>query len=172
MSAAVESASCNTAGYRSDGFPYLPPTPAEKRKTLHLSIDSSLSDVSLVGLAVRGICAHTPLSKGAHDEMEICVVEAVTNAICHAYHRKPGFTVEVSIMLYGDRISFDISEYGTAMDSFRPPSLDYDPAEPACLPENGMGLFIINTIMDRVSYRSSNGKNTLSFCKHFPSETC
>ncbi|UFS70559.1 ATP-binding protein [Geomonas sp. RF6] len=173
MSGVIDTSRLGTGNFPADAFPYLAPADSDRRKkTLHLTIDSSLSDVSLVGLAVRGICAHTPLPREAHDEMEICVVEAVTNAICHAYHCKPGFTVEATIILYDDRICFEISEYGTAMDAFRPPTLEYDPSETACLPEKGMGLFIISSIMDKVNYRSSNGRNTLSFCKYFSPESC
>src|SRR5689334_4307245 len=108
----------------------------QSKKTLHLSIDSKLSDVHLIGHAVRGFCCHTPLSETAYDEMEICVVEAVTNAITHAYHRKPGFKVEAAISLFRDRIHFEISEYGTAMKDFALRTLEYDANDPATLPEN------------------------------------
>lgn len=138
------------------------------KKTLHLCIESKLSEVALVGHAVRGVCSQTPLEKEAYDEMEICVVEAVTNAISHAYHYKPGFRVEAAISLHDDRIAFEVSEYGTAIDNFTPKKLEFDPEEPATLPESGMGLYIIGTIMDDVSYSSTAGKNTLSFCRYFP----
>jgi serine/threonine-protein kinase RsbW len=136
-------------------------------KTLHLSIDSKFSDVALVGHAVRGVCACSPLSVEAYGEMEVCVVEAVNNAIAHAYRREDGFRVETAITLHQDRISFEISDFGTAIEEFAPRSLEFDPEEIGSLPESGMGLFIIETIMDEVSYRSENGRNTLSFCRYF-----
>jgi serine/threonine-protein kinase RsbW len=136
-------------------------------KTLHLSIDSKLSDVSLVGYAVRGVCACSPLSAESYDDMEVCVVEAVNNAIVHAYRKDDGFRVETAITLHQDRISFEISDFGTAIVEFAPRTLEFDPEEIGSLPENGMGLFIIETIMDEVSYRSENGRNTLSFCRYF-----
>jgi serine/threonine-protein kinase RsbW len=136
-------------------------------KTLHLSIESRLSDVALVGHAVRGVCACSPLSVEAYGEMEVCVVEAVNNAITHAYRREDGFRVETSITLHHDRISFEISDCGVAIKDFAPRSLEFDPEVISSIPENGMGLFIIETIMDEVTYRSKDGKNTLSFCRYF-----
>ncbi|GFO69143.1 hypothetical protein GMLC_27220 [Geomonas limicola] len=136
-------------------------------KTLHLSIDSKLSDVALVGHAVRGVCACSPLSEEAYGEMEVCVVEAVNNAITHAYRRQDGFKVETAITLHPDRIAFEVSDFGTSIIDFAPRTLEFDPEDIGSLPENGMGLFIIETIMDEVSYRTEDGRNTLSFCRYF-----
>jgi serine/threonine-protein kinase RsbW len=136
-------------------------------KTLHLSIDSKFSDVALIGHAVRGVCACSPLSVEVYDDMEVCVVEAVNNAIAHAYSRQGGFRVETAITLHQDRISFEISDFGAAIREFTPRALEFDPQEIDSLPESGMGLFIIETIMDEVSYRSENGRNTISFCRYF-----
>ena len=136
-------------------------------RTLHLSIDSKLSDVALLGLAVRGVCACSPLEADAYGEMEVCVVEAVNNAITHAYLREDGFRVDAYITLHQDRISFEISDSGRAMVDYAPRTLEFDPEMIGSLPENGMGLFIIETIMDEVSYRSEDGRNILSFCRYF-----
>jgi len=139
----------------------------KKARTLHLCIDSKLSDVALVGHAVRGVCACSPLDEDAYGEMEVCVVEAVNNAITHAYRKQDGFRVETSITLHHDRIAFEISDRGKAIEEFSPRTLEFDPEEIGSLPENGMGLFIIETIMDEVNYRSEDGRNTLSFCRYF-----
>jgi serine/threonine-protein kinase RsbW len=136
-------------------------------KTLHLSIESKLSDVALIGHAVRGVCACSPLKVEAYGEMEVCVVEAVNNAIAHAYRHEDGFRVDTSITLHHDRISFEISDFGKGMEDFAPRSLEFDPEEIGSIPENGMGLFIIETIMDEVNYHSKDGRNTLSFCRYF-----
>ena len=136
-------------------------------KTLHLSIESKLSDVALIGNAVRGVCACSPLSEESYGQMEVCVVEAVNNAIEHAYRQQVGFRVETEITLHPDRIMFEISDFGSPIREFAPRTLEYDPEVIETIPENGMGLYIIETIMDEVSYRSENGKNTLSFCRYF-----
>lgn len=136
-------------------------------KTINLSIESKLSDVCLVGHAVLGLCSLSPLDQDAHGQMEVCVVEAVTNAITHAYQKKQGFKVDTAITLLADRICFSVTDRGNAIVNYAPRSLEFDPEELGSIPENGMGLFIIETIMDEVTYRSDNGTNTLSFSKYF-----
>ena len=136
-------------------------------KTLHLSIESRLSDVALIGHAVRGVCAYSPLGAEAYSEMEVCVVEAVNNAITHAYRREDGYRVETTITLHHDKIVFEVTDCGQAIQDFAPRTLEFDPEVISSIPENGMGLFIIETIMDEVSYESKNGRNTLSFCRYF-----
>ncbi|GFO54620.1 serine-protein kinase RsbW [Geomonas sp. Red276] len=136
-------------------------------KTLHLSIESKLSDVALIGHAVRGVCACSPLAEETYGEMEVCVVEAVNNAISHAYKNQSGNLVETAVTLHHDRISFEISDSGRAIEDFAPRTLEFDPEVIGSIPENGMGLFIIETLMDEVSYRSENGRNTLAFCRYF-----
>lgn len=132
-----------------------------------MSIESRLGDVAMVGHAVRGICAGSPLKEEAYGEMEVCVVEALNNAITHAYRRQEGFRVETAVTLHHDRISFEISDHGTCIEDYAPRSLEFDPEVIGSIPENGMGLFIIETIMDEVSYSSKDGRNTLSFCRYF-----
>jgi serine/threonine-protein kinase RsbW len=136
-------------------------------RTLHMSIESKLSDVSLLGHAVRGVCACSPLDEESYGEMEVCVVEAVNNAIAHAYKHDNGFRVETSVTLHHDKIAFEISDCGKSMEDFAPRTLEFDPEDIGSIPENGMGLFIIETIMDEVTYRTENGRNTLSFCRYF-----
>uniref|UniRef100_C6E6G2 Putative anti-sigma regulatory factor, serine/threonine protein kinase n=1 Tax=Geobacter sp. (strain M21) TaxID=443144 RepID=C6E6G2_GEOSM len=139
----------------------------KQSKTLYLSIESRLADVALVGHAVRGVCACSPLKAEAYGEMEVCVVEALNNAITHAYRKEEGYRVDTAITLHHDRISFAISDCGKAIEEYAPRSLEFDPEVIGSIPENGMGLFIIETIMDEVSYSSNNGRNTLSFCRYF-----
>jgi serine/threonine-protein kinase RsbW len=136
-------------------------------RTLNLSIESKLSDVAMIGHAVRGVCASSPLDVEAYGEMEVCVVEAVNNAITHAYLSETGFRVDARITLHHDRISFEISDSGKAMEDYAPRTLEFDPEEIGSIPENGMGLFIVETIMDEVSYHSKDGRNTLAFCRYF-----
>jgi serine/threonine-protein kinase RsbW len=142
-------------------------TMIDASKTLHLSIDSKLSHVSLIGNAVRGVCACSPLDEECYGEMEVCVVEAVNNAIAHAYRHEHGYRVDTFITLHHDRIAFEISDCGKAIEDFAPRTLEFDPEVIGSIPENGMGLFIIETLMDEVSYRSEDGRNTLSFCRYF-----
>lgn len=134
-------------------------------KTITLLIDSKLENVSLAGVAVRGICNYLSLSEIDTYYLELCVVEAVNNAIKHAYDQEEGHAVEIVIIYSSGEIIFRISDMGKRMILYGPGSLDFDPENIAFLPEQGMGLYIINSIIDEVTYQSEGGKNTLTMRK-------
>lgn len=134
-------------------------------KTITFLIDSKLENVSLAGVAVRGICNYLSLNEIDTYYLELCVVEAVNNAIKHAYKMEEGHAVEIDIAYSNREITFKISDTGNKMDLYGPRRLDFDPEDLGAVPEQGMGLYIINSIIDEVAYRSEGGKNTLTMRK-------
>jgi serine/threonine-protein kinase RsbW len=136
-------------------------------RRIELTIESRLEEVFLVGLAVRGICAYTSLTEMEASQMESCVVEVVNNAIKHSYHLQPGHDVEITISLYSERIEFSVSNTGEPMKSSEASRMDFDPRDVRALPEGGMGLYIVRSVMDEVTYQSHAGVNTVGMAKHF-----
>jgi serine/threonine-protein kinase RsbW len=136
-----------------------------KNNTITLTIDSNLDDVGLVGVSVHALGKHLGLDESCADEVEICVVEAVNNAIEHAYLYKPGHTIEVLIQSNEEVLSISIKDTGNSMEQLDPPNLDFDPEDLDNLPEGGMGLYIIHNVMDKISYDSANGVNTFTMLR-------
>jgi len=136
-------------------------------KKITFAIDSNLRDVSLIGLSINKICSLIPLTDVEAYQIEACVVEAINNTIEHAYQHATGHRVEVDVDLYLDRIAFKVCDTGLSMAPTISPALDFDPEERDKLPESGMGLFIIHQVMDKVVYRTDNGKNILEMTKTF-----
>ncbi|WP_300670128.1 ATP-binding protein [Desulfoluna sp.] len=136
-------------------------------KKITFSIDSNLRDVALIGLSINKICSQIPLSDVEVYQIEACVVEAINNTIEHAYKNSSGNPVEVKLNLGIDRITFEVCDIGIRMMASHTPSLDFDPDDLENLPEGGMGLFIIQQVMDQVDYTSGNGQNILKMTKIF-----
>ncbi|OPY72951.1 MAG: Serine-protein kinase RsbW [Syntrophorhabdus sp. PtaU1.Bin058] len=136
-------------------------------KKITFLIDSSLNNVSLVGVAVRGICNYLSISEKDTYYLELCVVEAVNNVIKHAYDSEAGHAVAISITCSNNDMTFEISDSGKKMTGQWPCSLDFDSEDLCSIPEHGMGLFIIDSVMDEVTYRSDCDKNTLTMHKYF-----
>ena len=57
-------------------------------RKVKLIIESDLDDVPLVGIAVNRFCSYAAFSETDAFNIELCVIEAVTNSIKHAYGRK------------------------------------------------------------------------------------
>jgi len=134
---------------------------------IKLVIDSRIENVFLVGIAVNRICSHLDLGDMGSGQVELCVVEAVTNSIKHSYSGTPGREVTLTVNLLTDRVEFQISDHGSSMPPglLANPTLEFDPQNLESLPQSGMGLFLIHQIMDEVHYVPGEGKNTLTLVK-------
>ena len=76
--------------------------------------------------------------------IELCVVEAVTNSIEHAYEKQPDGEVEVVFTIYADRFVIDVCDTGKSMDQEILAqkdilSLEIDPDNIDLIPEGGRG---------------------------------
>jgi serine/threonine-protein kinase RsbW len=137
---------------------------------LKLSIDSNLADVSLVAAAVSSACSYLGLDTVSASQVELCVVEAVTNAIQHAYHGQPGQVVSVVVSSELDLLHLEVIDNGTPMsannlerllqgtDVFQVHDIDR-------LAESGRGLQIIHDLMDGIAYSSEESVNRLHLTK-------
>ena len=111
------------------------------------------------------MCSLADLSPEDAGLLSLCVFEAVTNSIRHAYHDESDHQIEVVFSLDRNQIRIEVSDHGDPMEQPKEPHLDFDPDDVRDLPEGGMGLPIIDEAMDQVTYESSNQKNTLTMIK-------
>lgn len=139
-----------------------------RQGSLKLSLDSRLPNVSLLGAAVGGVCLLAGYGPTQADLLQLAVVEAVNNAIEHAYQGEPGNRVEVELRLRSGHLQFLIRDRGRAMTDPRPQEPIFDIDDLSSLPEGGRGLYLIHQIMDQVDYTSIAGNNTLSLTKMLP----
>lgn len=129
-------------------------------REIALRIDGRLEHVALAGGAVRGICAAAGGTEETCAMIELCVVEAVTNTVAHAYHGRPG-VVELVVSLDGEWLTAEVRDRGDAMD----PALLDEAHLPDALAESGRGLLIVREIADEVKYRSGEAWNALTIRK-------
>lgn len=136
-------------------------------RKIKFTIDSSLENVALVGTAVRKLCSMVSFSETEACDIEVSVVEAVNNAVKHAYMNEKGHEVNIIFTIHTDRLTIDICDTGKTMDKINFPVLKFDPKLLNSIPEKGMGFHIISSIMDQVEYRTIQNKNILSITRFF-----
>jgi serine/threonine-protein kinase RsbW len=126
-------------------------------------------------MAVNKIGIHLGLNEIQASEVELCVAEAVTNAIRHAWHGEPGHTVSIAVSAQKNELRIDISESGTPMGVEHSQRLrDTREAEPetgdrSLLAEGGRGLQIIRDLMDKAEYTREGSVNCLRLTKRIHS---
>jgi serine/threonine-protein kinase RsbW len=139
-------------------------------KQIKFTIESNLKNVFLIGLAVNKISSHIGLNELESYRLELCVVEAVNNAIIHAYDKEAGNKVEVVFNIYPDRLVLDVYDTGKPMqdnllEQKDISSLEFEPGDLDSIPEGGRGIAIMKEIMDSMDYKTEDGKNCLTMTK-------
>jgi serine/threonine-protein kinase RsbW len=142
---------------------------------LTLGIDSDLRDVSMVAVAVNSVCIYLGMDKTVASHVELCAVEAVTNAIQHAYHGQSGHAVSVVITSEIDRLELEIVDSGTPMPDEQMGRLlhgangfeAFDTPRDL-LAESGRGLQIMHDLMDAVAYTPGATYNRLRLTRLIP----
>jgi serine/threonine-protein kinase RsbW len=141
-------------------------------KRLDLSIDSDLANVSLVAVAVNRVCVQLGLDDVSAGQVELCIAEAATNAIRHAYHDEPGHTVAIALAAGVDQLHIEVSDSGTSMPAEEEQRLlhgtqafEIQTTDLRSLAEGGRGLQIIHELMDEVSYVRAGKLNRLLMTK-------
>lgn len=141
---------------------------------LNLTIESDIGNVPLLAVAVNRISTHLGFDEIQASEIELCIVEAVTNAIQHAYQGRHSHVVTVDIEASTDHLCLSVCDTGTSMSAEQvcrligeeaSPELDLD--NKASLPESGRGLRIIHDLMDDISYTRQGEQNCLLLVKYF-----
>lgn len=132
---------------------------------LHLSGKATFDTVRLVGMAVRAVCASV-VSGTEAAQIELAIVEASNNIVEHAYSIVQG-DIALDVDIGEKKIVIALHDTGETMPtaSQQSANLDFDPTNLDDLPEGGMGLFLMTSIMDERSYISANGRNTLTLTK-------
>jgi serine/threonine-protein kinase RsbW len=137
-----------------------------------LIIDSTLSELFIISTLVRGVCDHLNADPAQAYAVELCAVEAVTNAIRHAYRGAPGHEVTLDLFFTPERLDLHVLDQGLSMPEAQISRLstgstvfEFDPDCLESIPEGGMGLEIIRHEMDETSYSTNGATNCLSLTK-------
>jgi serine/threonine-protein kinase RsbW len=143
-------------------------------KGVRFAVDSELGNVSLVAAAVNSICALLGLNTVSAGEVELCIAEAATNAIRHAYHDQPGQTVAILLSVTEGQLQIEVSDNGSPMPAEQERRLlhgtqnvEFRTGDKMSLAEGGRGLQIIHDLMDEVSYVRTDNVNRLRMTKEF-----
>ncbi|MFP4388716.1 MAG: ATP-binding protein [Desulfococcaceae bacterium] len=135
-----------------------------------LVIPSDLKNVYLIDMLIETLCSLVPLSDDGAFWIKLCGVEAVNNAIIHAYDKSPDHEVAVTFRIEEDRLALEVRDTGRPMPAHMLEGTDLeelagDPQDLTSVATKGRGLSIIREMMDTVTYRRTDGENCLTMVK-------
>ncbi|MBI9072534.1 MAG: ATP-binding protein [Melioribacteraceae bacterium] len=128
-------------------------------------LKSQYENVGDICLKVREICKSRDLDITATNHIEIALTEALNNVIEHSYKEDPEQIIFVTVEDLDDKMTFKIIDTGSSREDLKPRELKINPDDIESLPESGMGLFIIEQIMDETNYYTEGDKNVFTLIK-------
>lgn len=104
-------------------------------------------------------------SENQIEDIRLAVDEAFTNIIKHAYKYDSNQDVLVQLHFDKDKLVVKLTDYGSSFDitKYKRPNLE---EQIKMKKRGGMGVHLIKTLMDDVSYNRENKKNEITMSKN------
>lgn len=131
---------------------------------IHLRVPGSLRYRDLAVRVVGAACKLVGDGKGPREwdnQVVSAFGEAFNNAAIHSYRGKQPGDVVIEVDAASTHITIRLLDYGTSFDLAMVPNPDLD-----ALPESGLGLYIMRSFMDEVTYVAGS-PNVLSMTKRY-----
>ena len=120
-------------------------------ETIKMEISANPEYVSIIRLTTSGIANKVGFCLDDIEDLKVAISEACTNAIKHSLEDR--FTIIYTMIENGLTIEIIDNGKGYVSKEVSEPDLDN-------LKESGMGLFIIESLMDEVKIESKEGNGT------------
>ncbi|WP_209125113.1 anti-sigma B factor RsbW [Alkalihalobacillus sp. BA299] len=125
---------------------------------IEMKVPAKPEYVGVIRLTVSGIANRIGYTYDDIEDIKIAVAEACTNVVEHAYEGEG--TISVTFHVFADRLEVLVADNGESFDieGIRNKLGPIDSSQPVNeLKEGGLGLFLINTLMDKVEICDEDG---------------
>ena len=131
---------------------------------VNIRVPNQTRYLSLIGKIGEDIARTLKLYHGDREQLafniNLVLTEAMTNVIRHAHEKRPVEEVHIAISICDQELKIQVFDQGQGFDVCAIPAPNFKG-----LDEHGRGVFIIRSIMDRVSYRKLKSGNVLEMVK-------
>ncbi|WP_174735201.1 anti-sigma B factor RsbW [Mesobacillus harenae] len=127
---------------------------------IEMKIPAKPEFVGVIRLTLSGIASRMGFSYDEIEDLKIATSEACTNAVQHAYNMNEQGEVVIGFGLYQNRLEVMVADSGQSFDfnSARQGIGPYDQNDSVeFLREGGLGLYLIETLMDEVRIHHKEG---------------
>ena len=134
--------------------------------TYHLTLHNDIKQIALLPDFVDTIATRIELDHKAASNLNLALEEAISNVIMYAYPEGTDGEVSIDATVDGKNVSFVIADNGIAFDPTAKEEIDIT-ARIDERPIGGLGIHLVRTIMDNVSYERKEEKNILTLTKNY-----
>ena len=132
--------------------------------SLELSLVNDLREIGAAAEKIDAYCASQGLSPQIAYAVNLSIDEILTNTISYGYDDDAEHRIGLTLRVDGDKLVAVIEDDGRPFDS----SLAREPNVDATLEERalgGLGLFLVQQMMDDVAYRRTDDRNVITLTK-------
>lgn len=126
---------------------------------IEMKVPAKPEYVGVVRLTISGIANRLGYCYDEIEDIKIAVAEACTNVVNHAYQEEDG-QMTVGCGVYEDRLEIMVADRGKSfsVDNIKETLGPISTNKPISdLKEGGLGLFLIDTLMDKVEISNETG---------------
>ena len=132
-----------------------------KKMGYHLTLFNDVRQISLLAGFMNRIREENNLNPGLATKINLALEEAVTNVVMYAYPKGTKEKINLEAVRDGNTLRFTLTDRGRVFDPTAAPKANIS-ASLKDRPIGGLGIHLVRTIMDSVTYRRAEGKNVLT----------
>jgi sigma-B regulation protein RsbU (phosphoserine phosphatase) len=132
-----------------------------KKMGYHLTLFNDVRQISLLAGFMERIRVENNLNPGLATKINLALEEAVTNVVMYAYPKGTKEKINLEAVRDGNTLRFTLTDRGRVFDPTAAPKANIS-ASLKDRPIGGLGIHLVRTIMDSVTYRRAEGKNVLT----------
>jgi len=129
-----------------------------------ITVEATIEQIPVISNFVESVMSVSGFDSRKAMEVLLVMEEACTNIVKYAYPGKVG-TIHIVARVSGDRMELIVEDYGAAFDP-----TTYTAALPRIdvsdHPIGGLGIHLMRSSMDGISFEFKDGKNVLTMVKN------
>ena len=137
----------------------------EKHDYMEMKVPAKAEFIKVIRLTVSGVASRMGFSYEDIEDLKIVVSEACTNVVQHAYNEdEERGDIKIGFMIYENRLEIMVVDHGHScnFDEIRKGIGRYEKGqEIQLMREGGLGLYLIETLMDEVIIHQDQGVTIL-----------
>lgn len=136
----------------------------ESYEYIEMKLPAKPEYIGVMRLTLSGIASRMGFSYDSIEDLKIATSEACTNAVQHAYKDKNDGEVIIGFGLYENRLEVMVADNGLScnFEQIRKELGPYEGDQAVeFLREGGLGLYLIETLMDEVKIHQTEGVTVL-----------
>lgn len=131
-------------------------------------IKNELKEIETLTEEVMNFCHENGIEESACYDIRLSLEEVVSNTIRYGYDHDRDRAIRVRAVCEPQQMTLEIEDDARAFNPLEAVKADVSlPMEQR--PIGGLGIYLVNAVMDRVEYRRVESKNILRLTKHLGS---